>query len=142
MILPGLNDERQEVDELCRFIDETRIDMVQWRNIALDPEYYLKSIKCVSNPLIHAMMAIIATDACACVCVCVRVLRVRACCVLRVACVCRYEPPASVVNAEKLGVRQLMQAVRDNCPHVRHGYYNPCLDEKAHGYNLASSASP
>jgi hypothetical protein len=56
--------------------------------------------------------------------------------------VCRYEPPASVVNAEKLGVRQLMQAVRDKCPHVRHGYYNPCLDEKAHGYNLAASASP
>jgi hypothetical protein len=51
MILPGLNDERKEVDELCRFIEETRIDMIQWRNIALDPEYYLTSIKCVHYTL-------------------------------------------------------------------------------------------
>ncbi|ELR15259.1 radical SAM domain containing protein [Acanthamoeba castellanii str. Neff] len=97
MILPGLNDERKEVDELCRFIEETRIDMIQWRNIALDPEYYLTSIK--------------------------------------------YEPPASVVYAEKLGVKQLMETIRDKYPHVKHGYYNPCLDEKAHGYNL-TTASP
>ncbi len=53
MLLPGLNDERKEVDELCRFIEETRIDMIQWRNIALDPEYYLTSIKCVHTTTPH-----------------------------------------------------------------------------------------
>jgi len=45
MILPGLNDEWQEMEELCAFIEETRIDMIQWRNIAIDPEYYLESIR-------------------------------------------------------------------------------------------------
>jgi hypothetical protein len=94
--------------------------MIQWRNIALDPEYYLTSIKCVHathhtfRPFTH--IVIVVTTA-------------------------RYEPPASVVYAEKLGVKQLMETIRDKYPHVKHGYYNPCLDEKAHGYNLAT-ASP
>lgn len=121
MLLPGLNDERKEVDELCRFIEETRIDMIQWRNIALDPEYYLTSIKCVHTtphiPFTHIVIVIITITT------------------------ARYEPPASVVYAEKLGVKQLMETIRDKYPHVKHGYYNPCLDEKAHGYNL-TTASP
>jgi hypothetical protein len=53
MILPGLNDERKEVEELCAFVEETRIDMIQWRNIAIDPEYYLSAIK-YSSPLFRA----------------------------------------------------------------------------------------
>jgi len=92
MILPGLNDEWQEMEELCAFIEETRIDMIQWRNIAIDPEYYLESI--------------------------------------------RYEAPASLVYAKKMGVKGLIQAIRDKYPHLRHAYYNPCLDEKSLGYNL------
>jgi hypothetical protein len=41
-----------------------------------------------------------------------------------------------VAYAEKLGVKRLMQTVRDRFPRLKHGFYNPCLDEKAHGYNL------
>lgn len=55
MILPGLNDERQEVKELGKFIEETRIDMVQWRNIAIDPEYYLTTIKYTPTPSVFSV---------------------------------------------------------------------------------------
>lgn len=48
----------------------------------------------------------------------------------------RYEPPASTVLAEKLGVKELISSIRKQFPHLRHGYFNPCLDEKAVGYNL------
>ena len=53
LMLPGLNDEPGEFDNLCRFIDETGIDLIQMRNVNIDPEWYLKKIgfTCQGKPL-------------------------------------------------------------------------------------------
>ncbi len=53
LTLPGLNDEREEFDELCRFVEETKIDMIQWRNINVDPEYYLTKIEYEEPASLH-----------------------------------------------------------------------------------------
>ncbi len=44
LLLPGLNDEKEELDALSSFIDETEIDMIQMRNLNIDPEWYLRKI--------------------------------------------------------------------------------------------------
>jgi pyruvate-formate lyase-activating enzyme len=43
-VFPGLTDAPKEVDALRRFIDTTGIDMVQWRNLNMDPDVYLDKI--------------------------------------------------------------------------------------------------
>jgi molybdenum cofactor biosynthesis enzyme MoaA len=42
--LPGLTDEQEEVDGLIQLIDDTEIDLIQMRNLNIDPEWYLRSI--------------------------------------------------------------------------------------------------
>ncbi|RLB03448.1 MAG: radical SAM protein [Deltaproteobacteria bacterium] len=44
LLLPGLNDEREEFEDLCNFIEDTEIDLIQMRNLNIDPEWYLKKI--------------------------------------------------------------------------------------------------
>jgi len=41
LVFPGLTDRESEVGRLMEFIDEHQVDMVQWRNMNIDPEYYL-----------------------------------------------------------------------------------------------------
>ena len=43
-VFPGLTDAPKEADALHRFIEETGIDMVQWRNLNMDPDVYLEMI--------------------------------------------------------------------------------------------------
>lgn len=43
-VFPGLTDAPKEVDALRRFIEEAGIDMVQWRNLNIDPDVYLEMI--------------------------------------------------------------------------------------------------
>lgn len=43
-VFPGLTDAPKEVDALRRFIDTTGVDMVQWRNLNMDPDVYLEKI--------------------------------------------------------------------------------------------------
>jgi pyruvate-formate lyase-activating enzyme len=43
-VLPGFTDERAELEALSRLISETEIDLVQMRNLNIDPEWYLKRI--------------------------------------------------------------------------------------------------
>jgi len=38
LVFPGLTDREEELDALCAFIDRTRIDMVQLRNLNIDPD--------------------------------------------------------------------------------------------------------
>ncbi|MDO9307875.1 MAG: radical SAM protein, partial [Deltaproteobacteria bacterium] len=40
LVSPGVSDAPQEVEELLRFVGETGIDMIQMRNLSIDPEYY------------------------------------------------------------------------------------------------------
>jgi molybdenum cofactor biosynthesis enzyme MoaA len=44
-VLPGFTDQKEEFQALCRLIDETGIDLIQMRNLNIDPEWYLKSLK-------------------------------------------------------------------------------------------------
>lgn len=44
-ILPGFTDNHQEFTALCELIDSCRPDFIQLRNLNMDPEMYIKSIK-------------------------------------------------------------------------------------------------
>jgi pyruvate-formate lyase-activating enzyme len=44
LMLPGLTDEEDEFAALCRFITETRLDLIQMRNLNIDPEWYLQAL--------------------------------------------------------------------------------------------------
>lgn len=40
LVFPGVTDSDAEIEALCAYIKNTGIDMVQWRNLNIDPEYY------------------------------------------------------------------------------------------------------
>ena len=44
LTLPGVTDEEEEVEAIVRLLDDTDIDLIQMRNLNIDPEYYLRSI--------------------------------------------------------------------------------------------------
>jgi pyruvate-formate lyase-activating enzyme len=39
-VFPGFTDSAQEIKSLVNFIKNTGIDMIQWRNLNIDPEHY------------------------------------------------------------------------------------------------------
>lgn len=41
LVLPGVSDREEEVDALLEFVEETRINQVQFRNLNIDPDFYL-----------------------------------------------------------------------------------------------------
>jgi len=41
---PGFSDSSEQIKSLARFVKNTGIDMIQWRNLNIDPDYYLKHI--------------------------------------------------------------------------------------------------
>ncbi len=43
-VFPGFSDSSQQIKSLVRFVKNTGIDMIQWRNLNIDPDYYLKHI--------------------------------------------------------------------------------------------------
>ncbi len=43
-VFPGLTDAPREAEELRRFVGENAIDMIQWRNLNIDPDAYLTCI--------------------------------------------------------------------------------------------------
>lgn len=45
LTLPGFTDEEDEVEALLSLIDETNLDLIQMRNLNVDPEWYLRSIE-------------------------------------------------------------------------------------------------
>jgi pyruvate-formate lyase-activating enzyme len=40
LVSPGVSDAPEEVEALMRFVGETGIDMIQMRNLSIDPDYY------------------------------------------------------------------------------------------------------
>ncbi len=44
LISPGVNDAPKELDELKRFIADTGLDMIQMRNLSIDPDYYNRAM--------------------------------------------------------------------------------------------------
>ncbi|MFP3869268.1 MAG: radical SAM protein [Syntrophobacteria bacterium] len=79
LCLPGLTDAEEEVEAIMRLIDETGLDLIQLRNISIDPVWYLRGIG--------------------------------------------YQ-----ANGPSLGIREMMARIRRSYPHVKFGYFNPCLD--------------
>ncbi len=45
LIFPGFSDSTSQIKELIKFIKKAKIDMIQWRNLNIDPAYYLSKIK-------------------------------------------------------------------------------------------------
>ncbi len=43
-VFPGVTDAPREVDALKKFLAEARIDMIQWRNLNMDPDWYLETL--------------------------------------------------------------------------------------------------
>jgi len=41
---PGVTDEPEEVTAICRLQERTRFQMIQWRNLNIDPDFYLKRL--------------------------------------------------------------------------------------------------
>ncbi|HAP01216.1 MAG TPA: radical SAM protein [Bacteroidetes bacterium] len=44
-VFPGVTDEVEEYEALRKFIRETDLTMIQWRNFNIDPDWYLRKIK-------------------------------------------------------------------------------------------------
>ena len=40
LVSPGLSDAPEEVEALLRFVADTGVDMIQMRNLSIDPDYY------------------------------------------------------------------------------------------------------
>ena len=43
--MPGFTDSRQEFRSFRNFVEKTKVDMIQLRNLNIDPAYYLRSIR-------------------------------------------------------------------------------------------------
>lgn len=44
-VLPGFTDQKEEWRALCAFLEKTRVDLIQLRNLNIDPEWYLKTLE-------------------------------------------------------------------------------------------------
>ncbi len=45
-VFPGMTDSEEEYESLRKLISETGLDMIQWRNFNIDPDWYLGKIGC------------------------------------------------------------------------------------------------
>ena len=43
-VFPGVTDESAELQALTQLQEQTRFDMIQWRNLNIDPDYYLEAL--------------------------------------------------------------------------------------------------
>jgi pyruvate-formate lyase-activating enzyme len=44
LCLPGVNDQPQEAEALFKLVETGWVDFIQWRNLIIDPEYYLQAL--------------------------------------------------------------------------------------------------
>ena len=79
LTLPGVTDRPEEFEALAAAVEETGLDLIQWRNLNIDPEVYLEALG--------------------------------------------LEPPT-----ERLGVAQMIAALKRRFPALKHGYFNPKLE--------------
>src|SRR5690606_7553983 len=75
-VFPGMTDTEREYEALRSLIRQTDLDMIQWRNFNIDPDWYLS----------HQGV----TD-----------------------------------SEEMMGIRHLMEAIHEEFPNLKYGYYNP-----------------
>ncbi|MBW1981409.1 MAG: radical SAM protein [Deltaproteobacteria bacterium] len=60
LTLPGLTDEDEEVEALIRLIDDTNLDLIQMRNLNIDPEWYLSGINYQPRANKHGILGMMA----------------------------------------------------------------------------------
>jgi MoaA/NifB/PqqE/SkfB family radical SAM enzyme len=78
-VFPGMTDSVAEYEALRKLIADTGLNMIQWRNFNIDPDWYLGKIS-VSD------------------------------------------------TGEFLGVKQLMELIKDEFPDIKYGYFNPAME--------------
>lgn len=49
-VLPGFTDSEEEFQALCRFLEETGVDLIQMRNLNIDPEWILEHLPQPRDP--------------------------------------------------------------------------------------------
>ena len=57
LVFPGVTDRQDEFANLLEFLDEYDIDMIQWRNLNVDPEQYMGLMG--TGPMGDGLMAVI-----------------------------------------------------------------------------------
>jgi len=78
-VFPGMTDSVEEYEALRKFIKDTDLKMIQWRNFNIDPDWYLGKIG--------------MTD-----------------------------------MGEIMGVKQMMDLIQEEFPHLQFGYFNPPIE--------------
>ncbi len=78
-VFPGMTDSEQEYEALRKLISETGLDMIQWRNFNIDPDWYLGKIGVVET-------------------------------------------------GDAMGVRNMMDLLREEFPRLKFGYFNPPME--------------
>jgi len=84
---PGMTDTEAEYEALRKLIIETDLQMIQWRNFNIDPDWYLGLIGITETP-------------------------------------------------ELMGVKQMMQLLRDEFPNLKFGYFNPPAERIKGNYEM------
>jgi wyosine [tRNA(Phe)-imidazoG37] synthetase (radical SAM superfamily) len=54
-VFPGMTDTAEEYEALRKLISETGLNMIQWRNFNIDPDWYLGKIGITETPEIHGI---------------------------------------------------------------------------------------
>jgi MoaA/NifB/PqqE/SkfB family radical SAM enzyme len=85
-VFPGATDSVQEVEALLKAIKYTNLNLIQWRNFNIDPDWYLGNIG------MHDC-------------------------------------------GERYGIKQMMEIVKDEFPHVKFGYFNPPIERIKGNYD-------
>jgi pyruvate-formate lyase-activating enzyme len=49
LVMPGFTDEKQEYQAMSGFIRDSRVDMIQWRNLNFDPQRFFLKMKIVGS---------------------------------------------------------------------------------------------
>ncbi|HEY2349437.1 MAG TPA: radical SAM protein [Puia sp.] len=78
-VFPGMTDSEEEYEALSTLISETGLDMIQWRNFNIDPDWYLGKIGVVET-------------------------------------------------GNAMGVKNLMELLREEFPLLKFGYFNPPME--------------
>jgi pyruvate-formate lyase-activating enzyme len=85
-VFPGMTDSVAEVEALLKAIEYTKLNMIQWRNFNIDPDWYLGKIG------MHD-------------------------------------------TGDRLGMRQMMDIIHEEFPHVKFGYFNPPIERIKGNYD-------
>jgi hypothetical protein len=78
-VFPGMTDTEAEYEALRTLIQQTDLNMIQWRNFNIDPDWYLT----------HQGIG---------------------------------------DSAEMMGIKNLMEEIHNEFPHLKYGYYNPPIE--------------